>query len=78
VAGLSLLERALFVARDAGARRALVVAERSAHEKLRAVLRRSDHGLELFFLDPRSDYSRVLLLLARSAPGVLTAAIATP
>jgi phosphatidylglycerophosphate synthase len=71
VAGLSLLERALFVARDAGARRALVVAERSAHEELRTALRRSDHGLELFFLDPRSDYSRILLLLARSAPGVL-------
>jgi phosphatidylglycerophosphate synthase len=45
VAGLTLLERSLFIARDAGAQRAIVVGDEASREALRASVVRSDIGI---------------------------------
>ena len=51
VAGLSVLERSLFLARDMGAQRAIVVATALAAEHLRPALWRTDLRLEVTFAD---------------------------
>ena len=61
VGGLSLLERAAFVARDAGVTEAVVVAERPLHAALRGSLARADLGVELTFADPVTERDAILL-----------------
>ena len=68
VAGLSLLERALFVARDAGVTSAIVAADRSLHAALRSAVRRKDLGVELDFADPAADRDRIREKLAGGGP----------
>jgi phosphatidylglycerophosphate synthase len=60
VAGLSLLERSAFVARDAGVTEAVVLAERSLHDRLVAAVRRKDLGIALRFADPSTDRDDIL------------------
>ncbi|MBI5482270.1 MAG: hypothetical protein HY906_25670 [Deltaproteobacteria bacterium] len=55
VAGLTVLERSLFVAREAGARRAIVVAEAPALGPLRAAVVRPDVGIPAEFESPESE-----------------------
>jgi phosphatidylglycerophosphate synthase len=61
VGGLSLLERAAFVARDAGVKEAVVVAERPLHAALRAAVTRADLGVRLTFSDPLTERDAVIL-----------------
>jgi phosphatidylglycerophosphate synthase len=61
VGGLSLLERAAFVARDAGVTEAVVVAERPLHAALRAAVGRADLGVALTFADPLTERDAILL-----------------
>jgi phosphatidylglycerophosphate synthase len=61
VGGLSMLERAAFVARDAGVTEAVVVADRPLHAALRAALARDDVGLKLSFSDPVTERDAILL-----------------
>ncbi|MBI5502728.1 MAG: CDP-alcohol phosphatidyltransferase family protein [Deltaproteobacteria bacterium] len=74
VAGLSLLERALFVARDAGVTSAVVVADAALHGGLRAAVRRQDVGVELTFADPASERDRILAGLGVGDPVAVVAA----
>jgi phosphatidylglycerophosphate synthase len=74
VAGMSLLERAVFVARDAGVTEAVVVAERPLLPALREAARRADLGVELAWADPSTDRDTILRRLAGDDPVVVVRA----
>ena len=68
VGGLSLLERAAFVARDAGVTAAVVVAERPLQAFLRAAVERDDLGVELTYADPLTERDTILSWLEGEEP----------